>query len=102
VRAVDWLLFDAPPFGIDFDTRCWWFGRPRLQAGRFRASPGPSRWRDTPTLRLEYDVSRLPRPVRALLYDEVKPLDGERCLGLGGIDADAGEGDHFFFSLERF
>jgi hypothetical protein len=98
-RAVDWLLFDAPPFGIDFDRRCWWFVRPGLAAGRFDASLGPSRWRRTETLRLEYGASRLPGPIRRLLYDEVKPLGSELCLGLGGLNADAGRGEHFFFAL---
>src|SRR5207248_11595871 len=72
--AADWLLFDAPPFGIDFDERRWWFLRPAWRVGRFTAAPGRSRWRDTDTLRLEYQVSRLPAPIRDLLYDEVKPL----------------------------
>lgn len=99
VRAVDTALFVWPRFGIDFDRRLWWFLSPRLAAGRFRLEPGRSRWRDTEVLRLQYDVSRLPRPVRALLYDEVKPLDDRTALGIGGIDAPVGEGDHFFFSL---
>jgi hypothetical protein len=98
-RVVDFLLFDAPPFGIDFDRRCWWFVRPWLAAGRFDASLGDSRWRGTQTLRLDYGASHLPGPVRRLLYDEVKPLGAELCLGLGGIKADAGRGEHFFFAL---
>jgi hypothetical protein len=99
VRALDWLLFDAPPYGLDFERRLWWFGHPRLGAARFDTSTGRSRWRDTETVRLTYGASRLPG--RGLLYDEVKPLSAELCLGLGGINRDTGDGDHFFFSLRR-
>jgi hypothetical protein len=97
VRVADTLLFRALTFGVDFDRRRWWFVHPRLGAGRFRISAGRSRWRDTDALRLEYDVSRL--PVRHILYDEIKPLPDGRCLGLGGINAERGQGDHFFFEL---
>ena len=38
-------------------------------------------------------------PVRGMLYDELKPLADGRVLGLGGINAGAGEGEHFFFEL---
>jgi hypothetical protein len=50
-------------------------------------------------LQLHYDVSRL--PIRRVLYDEIKPLADGTILGLGGIDAGRGEGDHFFFELRR-
>ena len=100
VRLMDGILFERTRFGIDFDRRLWWFITPQLAAGRFEVSPGRSRWRDTETLRLEYGVSRL--PIRGYLYDEVKPLSHELCLGLGGINAGPGEGDHFFFSLVRY
>ncbi len=99
VRAINGTLFERTRFGIDFDRRLWWFVRPGLAAGRFVFSPGPSRWRATECYRLEYGVSRL--PVGRLLYDEVKSLDGDLALGIGGINADAGEGDHFFFALTR-
>lgn len=94
------LPFERLPFGIDFDARAWWFVHPRLRIGHFRVVPGRSRWRDAETLRLVYDVSRLPGPIRGMLYDEVKPLGAGLCLGLGGIDAGPGEGDLFFFALE--
>ena len=97
VRAADTILFRALRFGIDFDRSLWWFVHPRLAAGRFRLTPGRSRWRDTEVLRLEYDVSKL--PVRHILYDEIKPLDGGRILGLGGTNHERGQGDHFFFAL---
>jgi hypothetical protein len=101
VRAMDWLLFQRLRFGIDFDRDRWWFVTPALVVGRFEATPGPSRWRDTDVYRLAYGPSRLPRPIRAALYDEVKPLSDGVCLGIGGLNADAGDGDHFLFSLER-
>jgi hypothetical protein len=101
VRLVDGLLFGALRFGIDFDRRLWWFVRPSLALGRFELDAGPSRWRDTDTFQLHYQASRLPAPVRTLLYDEVKPLGDDLCLGLGGINAPLGEGDHFFFALTR-
>ncbi len=86
------------PFGVDFASRTWFFVDPRVRTGRFRLEPGRSRWRDTDTLRMLYDVSRL--PIRGLLYDEVKPLDETLCLGLGGINFAKGRGDLFFFALE--
>ncbi len=85
-------------FGIDFATRTWFFVHPRVRMGRFRLEPRRSRWRDTETFRMLYDVSRL--PLRGLLYDEVKPLDDSLCLGLGGINFERGRGDLFFFALE--
>ena len=94
--AFEWL-----PFGVDFDRRLWFFFEPRFGVGRFEPRVERSRWRDTDVVTLRYDVSRLPRPVRRVLYDEVKPLDGDRLLGIGGINAGPGRGDHFFFALER-
>lgn len=59
----------------------------------------PSRWRDTQTLQLHYDLTRL--PFRGQLYDEVKPLSETLCLGLGGLNRQPEkEGDLFFFLLE--
>jgi hypothetical protein len=97
VRAMDTLLFRALRWGIDFDVGRWWFERPGLAAGRFRAVLGRSRWRDTNVFQLHYDVSRL--PLHGALYDEVKPLADGRILGLGGLNAPRGDGDHFFFDL---
>jgi len=88
------------PFGIDFASATWFFVGPWLRMGRFRIDRGRSRWRDAEVLRLEYDVSRLPRPVRGMLYDELKPLDATLCLGLGGINAV--DGDVFFFALHAW
>jgi hypothetical protein len=99
VRIIDGILFERTTFGVDFDRRLWWFIRPELAAGRFSESLGASRWRNCETYRLDYEVSRL--PLRGILYDEVKPLAPDVCLGLGGINAPRGEGDHFFFSLTR-
>jgi hypothetical protein len=99
VRVMDTLLFERTRFGVDFSRRLWWFVRPELAAGRFTVSGGPSRWRETETFRLEYQPSWLPGS--RWLYDEVKPLGENLCLGIGGLNADRGEGDHFFFALER-
>lgn len=92
------LPFERLPFGVDFITETWFFFDPRLRVGRFRLQPGRSRWRDTDTLYLLYDVSHL--PIRGVLYDEVKPLSDTLCLGLGGINLDKGRGDLFFFGLQ--
>lgn len=100
IHPLQYLGFRLTPFGIDFIARRWFFFHRRLAAGRFTAHVGASRWRDTETVRLCYDVSHLPGPLRALLYDEVKPLSATLCLGLGGINAPRGRGDHFFFALE--
>jgi len=100
--AVILASFEHVPFGIDFTSCTWFFFRPWLRIGRFRMEFGRSRWRDAEVLRLEYDVSRLPRPVRGSLYDEVKPLSETLCLGLGGINAGPGKGDLFFFALEPY
>jgi len=99
VRVLDTLLFVWPVWGIDFDRCLWWFGDRRLAAGRFRVERGPSRWRQTEVYQLHYDVSRL--PVRGLLYDELKTLDDDRAIGIGGTNHPQGRGDHFFFELNR-
>ena len=112
LRPLLHLAFRATPFGIDFESRLWFFNspirrpdsRPRLplvKMGRFESVVGPSRWRDTDTVRLHYERSALPRPIRALLYDEVKPLSEDLCLGIGGTNAARGRGDCFWFALVR-
>ncbi|HUH05809.1 MAG TPA: hypothetical protein VML75_27660 [Kofleriaceae bacterium] len=98
-RAMHTLLFRWPRWGIDFDRRLWWFVHPRLAAGRFTATVGPSRWRETTVLRLEYAPSRAPWADR-ILYDELKPLPDGRIIGIGGINADRGAGDHFWFEVQ--
>lgn len=89
----------TPIWGIDFTRHAWFFVSPRYRIGRFRAELGPSRWRDADVLRLTYDVSRLPHLIRRGLYDEIKPLGEGLCLGLGGLNAERGAGDLFFFEL---
>ena len=91
-----WLVF-----GVDFDRDVWFFVDRRLRIGRFRADIGRSRWRDTRAVRLHYDISSLPGRVSGFLYDEVKPIDERRCLGMGGVNAPAGRGEQFFFLLEK-
>ena len=98
-RLLEHLGFAWAPFGVDFAARQWFFFDRRFGIGRFSPQLGPSRWRDTETVCLHYDVSRLPRPLRGILYDEVKPLSASLCLGIGGINAPRGRGDHFFFAL---
>lgn len=100
IRPLQHLGFRVTPFGVDFTAHRWFFFHRRLGVGRFTARVGPSRWRDTNTIRLHYDPSRLPGPLRALLYDEIKPLSSTLCLGIGGINAPRGRGDHFFFALD--
>ncbi len=100
-RLPQYLGFEAARFGIDFDRARWFFFARHLGAGRFTAAIAPSRWRPTRTVTLDYAASRLPAPLRALLYDEVKPLSESLCLGLGGTNADRDQGDHFFFALAR-
>lgn len=101
VQVIDRLMFVWPRFGIDFERRLWWFVDPRLALGRFRLEPGRSRWRDAEVLQVHYDGSRLPGPVRRYLYDELKPLDADTVLGIGGVNDGPGRGDHFFFVLNR-
>ncbi len=104
-RTLTWRLattfFERVPFGIDFDRSDWFFGSPAVGIGRFTAVRAASRWRDTDTFTLDYGVSTLPRPVRDLLYDEVTPLSDDLCLGMGGMNAPRGEGELFFFLLDR-
>ncbi len=96
--AVTWP-FAHLRFGVDFGACAWFFLHPGLTLAHFRVAPGPSRWRDTQTLQLHYDGSRL--PFRGVLYDEVKPLSETVCLGLGGLNRQPeNEGDLFYFLLE--
>ena len=95
LRSAVALGFSALPFGVDFDRRVWRLAGGAVTAGRFELQPGPSRWRPTRTLAMHYEASRLPAFVRALLYDEVKPLDDDLLLGLGCV----AQGDLFFFAL---
>lgn len=98
-RAIDSAMFVWTRFGLDFGQARWWFVTPRLTIGHFRLERGPSRWREAEVLKVIYDVSRL--PIRGYLYDELKPLPDGRLLGMAGINAEAGEGEHFFFELTQ-
>ena len=100
-RRLERAAFSWTPWGIDFDRRLWFFLAAPLAAGRFEPRVEESRWRETRTVALHYGASRLPEAFRRYLYDEVKPLSERWMLGIGGIDRERGEGDHFFFALER-
>lgn len=101
LRPIEQLFFADLPWTIDFARRRWFWLQKRVGIGRFFASVGPSRWRDTETIRLLYDDPLLPGFVNLWLYDEVKPLGDDLCLGLGGISARRGVGEQFFFALRR-
>lgn len=101
-RVIEYAGFRIPPFGIDFASRTWFFLGPRLlRLGRFEPRVQRSRWRTSDVVALHYEGSRLPAPVRRLLYDEVKPLTSDLCLGIGGLNDAPGRGDLFFFALVR-
>lgn len=98
--ALEFVGFQLLPWGIDFHSARWWVGAKFLQGGLFSAIPGPSRWRPTECWQLHYNKDFLPF-FRRHLYDEVKALDDDTCLGIGGINAPVGVGDHFYYLLER-
>jgi hypothetical protein len=98
-RVAQWIGFEVPRWGIDFDAGRWWFVHPNARVGRFRSVEGPSRWRPVDVLQLHYDGSRLPRAIRGRLYDELRLLEPDFILGIGGENAPVGEGDHFWFIL---
>lgn len=101
LRPLEELFFARLPWWVDFDRRRWfWFHR-SISVAHFTPSAGPSRWRDTDALRLLYDDRHLPERANQFLYDEVKPLNDEVCLGLGGISDRRGVGEQFFFLLVR-
>jgi len=100
-RALQWLMFEAVPWGIDFDRRRWFFlGGRRIAGGHFELRAQRSRWRDTTAFCFDYEPSRLPGPIKHMLYDEVKPLGDRLMLGIGGENAERERGDHFWFALE--
>lgn len=99
-----WLMFEITPFGITFNadgTGIWYFFNPTLAAGNFLMQSGKSYWRDTEAVSLNYETSKLPGFVRGILYDEVKVLDDNHALGIGGFKAPPGDGDNFYFLLTK-
>lgn len=101
---LKWLSeigFGNTPFWLDNDDRLWCLGTPEIGIGRFRPELGPSRWRNTQTLCLNYNESKLPGLIRRELYDEVKPLSPDLCLCISGFNAGRGHGELFFFALTR-
>lgn len=99
-----WLMFELTPFGITFNsdaTGIWYFFHPALSAGNFAMRAEASQWRNTQCVTLNYEMAALPHPVRDILYDEVRVLSENHCLGVGGFKGPAGEGDNFYFLLTR-
>lgn len=101
LRPLEELLFVRFPWCIDFDRKKWVYFDAPFGLAHFSASIGPSRWRDAETIRMLYDDRLLPGFANQFLYDEVKPLSDDLCLGMGGISAGRGRGEQFFFALSR-
>ena len=93
--------FEFLPFGIDFSSCKWYFFHSKIRVAKFRTQCETSRWRDSEVIQLHYDVSHLPLIIKGVLYDEVKPISRDLCLGLGGFNLEKGEGDQFYFALIR-
>ncbi len=102
-RVSQWAAFDAMSFGLNFypDYGDWFFYHSSVAMGRFTPRIEQSRWRDTNTITLNYQVSKLPSPVRNVLYDEIKPMTDSLLLGMGGLNRDRDVGDHFFFAIVK-
>ncbi len=62
----------------------------------FRTQVGPSRFGEIPALHVDYDIPANPSWFRKLMFDELKQLDDDLFLGIGGIRI-AGK-DRFLFS----
>jgi hypothetical protein len=98
--CLETLGFRCFCWGIDFVDRKWWIAARALRGGKFTPIQAASRWRPTQTWQLHYDGDGIPC-VDRILYDEVKTLTPDLCLGIGGINAEQGIGDHFYFALRR-
>lgn len=98
--TLEAIGFQLLPWGIDFRCSEWWVGAKIFHGGLFSPTEGPSRWRPTKTWQMHYDRDWFPY-VRWCLYDEVKSLTPDICLGIGGINGPEGIGDHFYYSLHR-
>lgn len=99
-----WLMFEVTPFGITFNadaTGIWYFFNPALAVGNFAMRAEASAWRKTQCVTLNYETAALPAPVRDMLYDEVRVLSENHCLGIGGFKGPVGDGDNFYFLLTR-
>ena len=95
---------NVTPFGITFNadaTGIWYFFNPTLAVGNFAMRAEASQWRKTQCVTLNYETAALPGPVRDILYDEVRVLSENHCLGIGGFKGPAGDGDNFYFLLTR-
>lgn len=97
------LPFRRLAFGLNLrgNSGVWYFLHPALTIGRFTPRIQPSVWRNTTALALDYSASRLPSPVRSLLYDEIKPVAKGLLLGIGGFGPPGRRLELFLFSLEK-
>ena len=101
------LMFNFVPFGLNFfndkkkkyASGDWYFFHRRLCAGSFEMIPGQSRWRNTNSIALNYDNSSLPSIIKNILYDEIKYIGNNIYLGIGGVNKETGNGDHFYFVI---
>ena len=99
-KLVAHALFRWPTFGLDLDAYTWWFGRPDRVASRYEPVVGRSRWRDAEVVRLDYRRT-MPWPMRAVIYDELKPLSDDCVLGIGGMNGTGSHGAWVYFVLQR-
>lgn len=100
---VVYACFQTRHFGLNFfrDHANWYFHHKSLAAGYCAPTTQRSRWRDCDVIALDYAKSRLPAPIRNLLYDELKPLSDTLLLGMGGANLkNRSKGDLFFFCIE--
>ncbi len=51
----------------------------------FRTHIGPSRFGEIPALHVNYDIPENPAWFRKLMFDELKQLDDDLFLGIGGV-----------------
>jgi len=93
-------LFKWRLFGLDLNTHKWWFKDATRAVVEFDPQHGPSRWRDADVIQLHYETTG-PRLFRGMLYDELKPLNENCILGIGGSNQDNAQGAWFFFALSR-
>ena len=99
-RFLARALFKRRLFGINLDAHKWWFRDASSTLVEFAPRPGNSRWREADVIQLHYERTG-PILFRTMLYDELKPLNENCILGLGGSNHDDARGTWFFFTLSR-